>query len=674
MSLPGTETAPESPPKSGRVAARSKPKPTTVLGPVEDLESYVKADWWRHIFNAHYLRTDGDVVEDDALTDRELDLVIETLRPDPDAAILDLCCGQGRHCLGLARRGFSRVTGMDRSHYLVTRARQAAKRDELGVSFREGDARRLRFETDSFDFVLLLGNSFGYFESRKNDVAVLAEIRRVLKPTGRLLLDLTDGDWMRAHFEPRSWEWIDRNWFVCRERSVSGDGDRLVTREVITHVRKGVVNDQFYAERLYNSETMQSLLKECGFTGIDTLEPFTTESRRNQDLGMMGRRLVHTAKPEKTWSTPRRRSAAQAVRTVAVAMGDPRKSDKVKLNGTFNEADFETIGRLRQALGSIPGYRFSFFDNHDTLLADLRRIRAEHDFVFNLCDEGFGNLATWELHVPALLEVHGIPYTGGNPQCLAYCYDKSLVRGVANELDLPVPAAFVIKPEDTNFLELPLPFPVIVKPNFGDSSFGITARSVCENLDDLQQAIVETRDRFGYGKPILIEQFLTGKDVTVGIIGNPPDSYTALPIIEEDYSRLPPGLPRLCGYEAKWDPTSPYWTALRSIPAELPEDTEGYLVTSCLRLFERLDCRDYARFDWRLDHNGTPRLLEVNPNPGWCWDGHLAKMAALAGHDYPAMLQMILQAAEERLRRSGQVNGSGGRIQSNPSATTGAPG
>jgi len=666
MSMHPPESAPATTAKTNpgtTPRARTRPAPrgrktTEVLGPVEDLESYVRADWWRHLFNAHYLRTDGDVVEDAALTDDELDHVMATLDPAPEDEILDLCCGQGRHSLGLARRGFVNVTGMDRSHYLITRARQAAKREDLTVAFREGDARRPRFETDRFDHVLVLGNSFGYFESRRDDLAVLAEIHRVLKPSGRVMLDLTDGDWMRVHFEPRSWEWIDRNWFVCRERSLSRDGERLISREVITHARKGVVSDQFYAERLYGPAEMEALLREAGFREIETSEPIVTRSRRNQDLGMMGRRLVYTARPRKTMSTMAGRSARKTMLRVVVTMGDPRKNDVVKLNGSFNEADFETIRQLREALDALPGYRFDFLDNHDTLLSELRRLRSGCDFVFNLCDEGFGNLATRELHVPALLEVLGIPYTGGNPQCLACCYDKSLVRGVASELDIPVPEAFVVKPDDTTFLELPVPFPVIVKPNYGDSSFGITQRSVCDDLGALEAAIVETRGRFGYNKPVLIEQFLSGKDVSVGIIGNPPDAYLALPVIEEDYSGLPPGLPNICGYEAKWDPDSPYWKHLRSVPVNLPEDTEGYLIACCLRLFDRLECRDYARFDWRLDENETPRLLEVNPNPGWCWDGHLAKMAALAGHDYPAMLRLILQAAEQRLRRSGQLNPS----------------
>nr|WP_096896445.1 hypothetical protein [Candidatus Scalindua japonica] len=74
-----------------------------------------------------------------------------------------------------------------------------------------------------------------------------------------------------------------------------------------------------------------------------------------------------------------------------------------------------------------------------------------------------------------------------------------------------------------------------------------------------------------------------------------------------------------------------------SVPANLPEETERFLVASCIKLFERLECRDYARFDWRLDANRTPRLLEANPNPGWCWDGHLAKMAKFAGISYGEM-------------------------------------
>ncbi len=617
-----------------------------VLGPIEDLESYVKADWWRHIFNANYLRTDGDVVNDEAITRGEVETFLELLDVRREATILDLCCGQGRHALEMARQGYSNVHGLDRSHYLITRARNIAKKEGLAVTLKEGDARKLPFPTDHFDVVTILGNSFGYFETQQDDIQVLAEIRRVMKPSGKLLIDITDGDHMRSSFEPRSWEWIDRNYFVCRERSLSADGQRLISREVITHVKKGVIADQFYAERLYNHSALSGLLQQNGFMGIERRGSLQTESGRNQDLGMMAKRnivVARASKPQVRLHSPPRSGPLQ----IAVLLGDPRKQDRVKPGATFDADDQYTIEALKKALGGLPEYRFSYFDDHDRFVASLPRWQRKFDLVLNLCDEGFNNQASCELHVPALLEMAGVQYTGGNPQCLAYCYDKSLIRGLAHEMDIPVANAYIVKPEDTTFIDITIPFPVIIKPNFGDSSFGITRSSVCNNVTELENAILESRQQFGYQCPVLVEQFLTGKDISVGVIGNPSTHFEFLPIIEEDYSLLPEGYPRICGYEAKWDPESPYWK-IRSIPANLGEATEQFLQDSCLKLFERVECRDYARFDWRLDENGTPRLLEVNPNPGWCWDGHLAKMAKLADISYAEMLAMIVRAAMQR--------------------------
>ncbi len=642
--------------------AGAKPKQldwSQFLGPVEDLESYVKADWWRQIFNANYLRTDGDVVEDPSITKREIDLFLNALAPSKESVILDLCCGQGRHTLELARRGYQNLFGLDRSHYLINRAKSISKKDSVKVSFKEGDARKLPFPNDKFDYVMIPGNSFGYFESSQDDQKVLQEVRRVLKPYGKLLVDITDGNYIRTHFQARSWEWIDKKYFVCRERALSKDQQRLISREVITHVSKGVIADQFYAERLYSEQSITELLAGVGFSEIVIHAQVQTDSQRNQDLGMMAQRFLITAQAKKSWTPVR--AASKDARNVVVIMGDPQRNDIVKPAASFDDDDYQTINELKSALGSLRPYKFTYLTNHGTLLPDLQRLKGKIDFVFNLCDEGFNNEATKELHVPALLETLDIPYSGGGPQCLAYCYDKSLVRGIAQEMGIPVPYGFFIKADDINFIEIQIEFPVIVKPNFGDSSFGITRNNVCYNVMDLENALLQVREKVGYDKPVLVEKFLTGKDISVGIIGNSPESYQVLPIIEEDYSMLPEDLPKICGYEAKWDPNSPYWN-LRSIPANLPEATERFLVASCLKLFERLGCRDYVRFDWRLDNEGTPRLLEVNPNPGWCWDGHLAKMAKLAGISYPQMLHQILRAAEDRLQLQEKV-----RIPSTPS-------
>jgi len=617
---------------------------TKILGPVLNLEEHVRPDWWRNIFNALYLKTDANVVDDQNITRKEVDLFSGILKLSLDDKVLDLCCGQGRHSLELARRGFNHVKGLDHSHYLIQKAKARAKKEYLNIKFKEGDARKLPYTTDAFDAVMILGNSFGYFETIKDDLLILKEVFRVLKPWGRLLIDVSDGEYLKKGFQPRSWEWIDKRHFVCRERSLSLDKQRLITREVITHAEKGVIVDQFYAERLYSRKNMSELLEKAGFNEIVIHGEMLTDSQKNQDLGMMKKRIIITAVARKEW-TPIKWKKENV--DVVVILGDPLKPDILKPMCVFDDDDIHTIDQMKSALRELNGYQFTYLNNHDSLFNDLIKLKPKIDFVFNLADEGYNNDANKELHIPSLLEMFAIPYTGSGPQCLAFCYDKSLVRGIAKEMGISVPNALLINPEDTSF-EFPFGFPVLIKPNFGDSSFGITQKSAANNIEEFVNAISEIREKFGYEKPILAEELLSGKDLSVGIIGNPPESYMVLPITEEDYSALPSELPKICGYEAKWLPESPYWN-IKSIPALLPEKIKKLIIEWCLKLFERLGCKDYCRFDWRLDANGNPKLLEVNPNPGWCWDGHLAKMAKIQGTSYGEMLQTILRAAEKRL-------------------------
>jgi D-alanine-D-alanine ligase len=442
---------------------------------------------------------------------------------------------------------------------------------------------------------------------------------------------------------------MDKKHFVCRERSLSLDKQRLISREVITHTEKGVIADQFYAERLYSKENLTRILETAGFSNIAFQGQISPDSKRNQDLGMMEKCLIVTAVEKKLW-TPVKIKLKKETKNVAVILGDPNKHDLLKPSTVFDDDDFYTIDQLKAELRELKDFQFIYLNSHDTLIQELTKLKGKIDFAFNLCDEGYNNDAQKELHIPSLLEMLSISYTGSGPQCLAYCYDKSLVRGIAREMGIPVPEAFFVKPEDIAF-GLPFNFPVMVKPNFGDSSFGITQRSVANSFEELVNAISEIREKFGYEKPILVEEFLTGKDLSVGIIGNPPESYTVLPLIMTDYSSLPENLPKICGYESKWLPDTPYWN-IKSIPADLPENVEKFIIECCLKLSERLECRDYCRFDWRLDANGSPKLLEVNPNPGWCWDGHLAKMAEIANIPYMEMLKTILQATEQRIGKT----------------------
>ncbi|WP_416899929.1 MAG: methyltransferase domain-containing protein [Minwuia sp.] len=633
-----TEILPVPPAQTQR---RARQNARAFLGPIADLESHLPAEWWRDLFDELYLKSDGDVVENAELTRVEIDRLIEATAVTPKDRVLDVCCGQGRHSLELARRGFRQVRGIDRSRYLIRLARQRSEAAKMPVEFNEGDARVLRVPEMAHDLVMLMGNSFGYFASEDDDLKVLKRTLRALAPGGRIYLDLTDGDWMRENFERRSWEWIDQHHFVCRERSLSADGSRLISREVFVHDERGVIADQFYAERLYNRASIGKLLEQAGFRDIRYHGRLSVDSSRNQDLGMMAHREIVTAVAPRR--TPKRRSAGRTLE-VLVLMGDPALPDEVKRNGRFNAEDLATVAKLKDALSELDGYNFTYLDNHTNLDASLERSAA--GMVLNLCDEGWNNNARFELHVPARLDLLGLPYSGAGPACLAACYDKALVRAVAASMDIPVPAETFLRAGD-QAATLPGIFPALLKPNFGDNSVGIGRDAVVRNTAELIQRIETLRREFGQ-TPILIQEFLTGTEYTVGLIGNPAQGFHVLPVLEVDYGRLPEGLPRILGYEAKFEPESPYWNDIAYVEADLEPEARQELIGHAERLFERLGCRDYARFDFRAGADGQIKLLEANPNPGWCWDGKMNHAAGLEGLRYAELLELIVRAAAQR--------------------------
>ena len=671
------------------MSSPANPESPSTRGPVKSLAAHVPPEWWQDLFDDTYLLTDGDVLSA-SVTQHEVNMYIERGSLTPETRILDLCCGQGRHTLELARRGFNRVRGIDQSEFLIGAARRAAHERDQNVSFDRGDARALPYEDNAFDVVLLLGNSFGYFDTARDDQTVLQEVRRVLAPGGRVLLDLTDGDYTGKQFSPRSWEWATDRHLVCRERELADNDTRLVAREIVIDVEQGIQEDQFYAERLYGRREISALLRHSGFDA-PAFSRMDGRSDRDQDLGMMAHRFVATAQcsaeaPSGNPLSSERSNGHDAIahpngqkdsgsssttavgfpapaspvnglniplpRYVAVVLGDPTRPDETKLDGAFGEDDFEVIDKLHDALDQLPDCECIYFDDHDSLPDDLRTYGEAVDLVFNLCDEGLRNQPRQELHVPALLETFDIPYTGAGPQCLAHCYDKSMVRGVASEMSIPVADGYVLRSDASLPDPLPIAYPVLVKPNAADNSAGMTPDCIADNRSELHRAVRSVREHVGATEPLLIEEFLTGADLTYGMIGNPSADVRSLPITEDDYSRLPEDLPRFCGFEAKRDPDSPYWTEVEPIPADLPDETRNHIQQASHRLFDRLGCRDYARFDWRLDGDGNPHLLEANPNPGWCWDSHLVEAAAFEGSSYPQVLKEILDAAYRRHGRS----------------------
>ena len=140
-----------------------------------------------------------------------------------------------------------------------------------------------------------------------------------------------------------------------------------------------------------------------------------------------------------------RKSSYQAEQTtVTVLLGDPDLPDHSKPGGRFTPDDHEQVERLRAALATLGGYRFEYRRDHATLLESLRA--DPPSFALNFCDTGFRNDAQKELHVPAYLDLLGIPYSGSGPVALGLCYDKALVRALAQAQGVPVPDGALPRP------------------------------------------------------------------------------------------------------------------------------------------------------------------------------------------------------------------------------------
>jgi D-alanine-D-alanine ligase len=336
------------------------------------------------------------------------------------------------------------------------------------------------------------------------------------------------------------------------------------------------------------------------------------------------------------------------LKKVAVLLGDPSLEDHVKLGARFNDEDIDTVERLKKALGSLNGYEFFYLNSHKTLFEDILKIPI--DYVLNFCDEGYMNDPHKEADVPEFLENQNILYTGAASECLRTCFDKSLVKNLAQFNGVNTAEFFVVK-ENAEITEQGFGYPAIVKPNFGDGSFAINRKSVVRSYGELKNQVEYVREQMKKAKhkniSVLIEQYLPGNEITAAIIGNTP--YLEAHLIEEDFSVIPKGYNKIISNEAKWDPTAPEWN-LVSIKPTIPEDSQRTILKHSANLFRIFECGDYARFDWRLDSRGIPHLLEANPNCGWCWDGHLAKAFNLNGCDYSSMLQKILAAAEKRFK------------------------
>ena len=253
----------------------------------------VDDNWWKELFDEIYLLTDARTVCDEELTCKEVNFLEETLDLDKSASILDLCGGHGRHSLELSRRGYMNVTVLDYSGYLVDLGGKRAKQEGLNTIFIQGDARNIGLRGQSFQFIIIMASSFGYFANEDENKKILNEAFRLLMSQGTLLLDLPDRDYVLQNLNPFSCHKVNEDITVSREREL-GD-DIIYSRETVTSEKKGCIRDRTYCTRLYSPEKISGLLCSVGFSSITCQKDFMSR-KADGDYGCVTNRMLVTAK------------------------------------------------------------------------------------------------------------------------------------------------------------------------------------------------------------------------------------------------------------------------------------------------------------------------------------------------------------------------------------------
>ena len=317
----------------------------------------------------------------------------------------------------------------------------------------------------------------------------------------------------------------------------------------------------------------------------------------------------------------------------------------------------ETIEAIATAL-EAGGHRVTFLEGDATLFDNLRKVNP--DICFNICEGHFGDGR--EAQVPAILEMMRIPYTGSQVLTLALALDKPMTKRVLTYHDLPTPPFQVFERLD-EALNPDMEFPLFAKPSREGTGMGVSAESIVHDEGQLRSQLRRIFER--YDQPVLVERYVEGREVTVGVIGNLrspvawriPDDEEALRILRGLHF-FPPLEVDMAAYP---DEEAGIYTSRIKVemahdfhylcPAPLRADQIEDLEWLAAATFRVTGCLDVARVDFRLDaHDGDrPYILEVNPlpglNPGY---SDLCIEAAADGWQYEDLINEILNLAAER--------------------------
>ncbi len=301
-----------------------------------------------------------------------------------------------------------------------------------------------------------------------------------------------------------------------------------------------------------------------------------------------------------------------------------------------------TIEAIAEVLRGL-GHRVTLLgDNREFLEKVLTTLP---DFVFNFA-EGTGVSRSREARVPAVLEMLGIPFTGSDPLTMALTLDKDCAKTIVAAAGVQVPRSVLLPAEhtlgDVGAKIAALTFPLVIKPAWEGSSKGIRAKCLVKSAADLADVVASLRN--DHRQPILLEEYIDGDELTVGVYGNWPARILGImrvvprfPVEQFIYSlEIKRDYRRLVKYEC---------------PAPLPVEVTARVEKATYAAFAALGCRDIARVDFRV-RDGIPFFLEVNPLPGLNPDdSDLVIMANLVGWSYAKLIETIVEAALKRHNR-----------------------
>ena len=313
-----------------------------------------------------------------------------------------------------------------------------------------------------------------------------------------------------------------------------------------------------------------------------------------------------------------------------------------------NEAEFDSQGTVDAIRTAIEKMGCTVFPIEATRTLSENLKEKMIDVVFNIAEGA--NKRAREAQVPAICDLLGIEHTGSDATCLAITLDKAITKKLLSQDGILTPN-YRLYQGATKAVEPGLRFPVIVKPNSEGTSKGIGGKSVVNNPEELQEAVQTLWRR--YQSPVLCEEYIEGKEYTVGLLGN-----SALKILGplEIVFKSAAGKYPVYSFEAKQGEPGNNPIFEIACPVVLGRDLDRKISNFAKKVFRALGCRDVGRIDFRLDSKGNIYFLEINPLPGLAPGfSDLTIMSERTGLSYEALIKRIVTPAIQRWRNIGRM-------------------